>query len=128
MLLDGYRLGHQLGRGEEGIVYQAVERATGLPFALKLLHERGRMAQQLARRTARVFHRLRGTGAGTFLFTNERYRTSSLDTCLGVSGSANHRTSALPSTTSRIASSAVPAMRMSMRSGYPSGCAARDHS
>ena len=56
------------------------------------------------------------------------YRTSSLDTCFEVKGSANHRTSPLPSTTSRIASSAVPAMRMSMRSGYPSGCAARDHS
>src|SRR5438045_6184994 len=56
------------------------------------------------------------------------YRTSSLDTCFGVSGSANHTTSALPLTTSRITLSAVPAMRMSMRSGYPSGCAAREHS
>jgi serine/threonine protein kinase len=63
MVLDGYRLGQRLGRGEEGTVYRAVERTTGLPFALKLLHERGRTAQQLARRTAKVFHRLRGTGA-----------------------------------------------------------------
>jgi serine/threonine protein kinase len=63
MLLDGYRLGHQLGRGEEGTVYRAIERTTGLPFALKLLHERGRTAERLARCTARVFHRLRGTGA-----------------------------------------------------------------
>lgn len=63
MLLDGYRVGHQLGQGEEGTVYQAVERTTGLPFALKLLHERGPEARQLARRTAKVFHRLRGTGA-----------------------------------------------------------------
>src|SRR5438105_14503307 len=56
------------------------------------------------------------------------YRTSSLDTCFGVNGADNHPTSPLPSTTSRIASSAVPATWMSMRSGYPSGCAARDHS
>jgi serine/threonine protein kinase len=63
MVLDGYRLEHQLGRGEEGTVYQVVERTTGLPFALKLLHERGPAARQLARRTAKVFHRLCGTGA-----------------------------------------------------------------
>jgi serine/threonine protein kinase len=63
MLLDGYRLGQKLGRGEEGTVYRAVERTTGVPFALKLLHERGPAAQQMARRTAKVFHRLRGTGA-----------------------------------------------------------------
>jgi serine/threonine protein kinase len=63
MLLDGYRLGQKLGRGEEGTVYRAVERTTGISFALKLLHERGREAQQLAWRTAKVFHRLRGTGA-----------------------------------------------------------------
>jgi serine/threonine protein kinase len=62
-LLDGYRLGLPLGRGEEGVVYQAVERTTRLPFALKLLHAPGREGRHLAARTARVFHKLRGTGA-----------------------------------------------------------------
>src|SRR5581483_11323947 len=56
------------------------------------------------------------------------YRSSSLDASEALSGRASHRASALPSTTSRIASFAVPAMRRSMRSGYPAGCAARDHS
>jgi serine/threonine protein kinase len=62
-LLDGYRLGPPLGHGEEGVVYAAVERTTSLPFALKLLHEKGRVAASLARQTARVFHKLRNTGA-----------------------------------------------------------------
>ena len=62
-LLDGYRLGPLLGRGEEGVVHAAVERTTRLPFALKLLHEKGRVAASLARQTAPVFHKLRNTGA-----------------------------------------------------------------
>jgi serine/threonine protein kinase len=62
-LLDGYRLGLPLGHGEEGVVYAAVERLTRLPFALKLLHAPGREGRQLAARTARIFHKLRGTGA-----------------------------------------------------------------
>jgi serine/threonine protein kinase len=62
-LLDGYRLGAPLGCGEEGVVYTAVERTTRLPFALKVLHEKGWQGRQLAARTARIFHKLRGTGA-----------------------------------------------------------------
>ena len=61
-VLDGYRLERWLGAGTEGTVYQATERLTRVPVALKLLHEPGRAGEQLAGRTARVFHRLRSTG------------------------------------------------------------------
>lgn len=38
--LDLYDIGDELGRGTQGVTYHAVERATGNPFAAKIMHGR----------------------------------------------------------------------------------------
>ena len=63
VVVDGYQLERRLGRGDEGTVYRAVERLSGIGFALKLLRDDGRTTSRRAGRVARRFHRLRGTGA-----------------------------------------------------------------
>ena len=38
-----YNLGDEIGRGTQGIIYHAVERATGNPYAAKIMHGKGQM-------------------------------------------------------------------------------------